>query len=244
MFISTGFGDIFKEKLFSSSVSPEKTISPSKMKCKVFEALKLQGLPYDGRFESFEDRGYRETGTFRHQKIQEFIKSYSDKGVLEWLRPEEALDLEALGLEIVSTSEYETRLGKKNSPISLSLDGIIRYKGELYILEIKTTSSFSKGIPLEKHLPQGIAYSALTRIQKVMWVYEKRDDYSIKAVVQSVSEEERGECLQAFTNIIINTHTPFELGRNLSYCNLCFYRETCPKLYKKYKEDKEAEDLF
>lgn len=75
----------------------------------------------------------------------------------------------------------ETLVYNKATHSRFKVDGIVKYKGEYYILEIKTENSKKYAShnktfePHEKHKLQGTFYGMSFGINKVMFLYENRD---------------------------------------------------------------------
>ena len=247
-----------KTELVNEGKVDSLNITPSKLSCSVYEALKLLGTPKMGENQSFESIGYKESGKSRHQAIQEFLML--NPGV-EWYDPEKYIKENNLPFEVKLNPEviglvkkypgmtiqearkllgdYEVNLHHKTQPLSFQLDGLIKYKGEFYIVEIKTIGKkdFSE-IPLEKHQWQGKAYSFLLKIPKVIWIYECRDDFKIKTVFQLFREGDHEEVRKRLNTIILNKDTPTALERNFNKCKYCLYRNTCITLFNSKTEER------
>lgn len=75
----------------------------------------------------------------------------------------------------------ETLLLNKKTHSRFKADGIVKFKGEYYILEIKTENARKYGShnktlePHDKHKLQGTFYALSFGIKKVMFLYENRD---------------------------------------------------------------------
>lgn len=252
------FQDLFSKKEWvNEGEVASMNISPSKMYCSVYEVFRLQGVPMSAEEESFESRGYAESGNARHQAIQKFLIEHPD---VEWIDPAKYVKennlpfmvkpsykvtklikkhpdiIEEEAKEILG--EYEVNLVHTKQPLSFKLDGLIKYKGEYYILEIKTIGKkdFSK-IPLDKHQAQGKTYSFLLKIDKIAWVYECREDFKIKVAFQLVREEERAKMRDLLNSIILNRENPKVLERNLQKCSYCRYKPHCIEVFLAKKED-------
>lgn len=249
---SKGLQALFSSKhLEGEGEVAKKCISPSKLWCEVQEAFRLQGIPMEAEDRNFESFGYKESGNARHKEIQKFLKNHPD---VEWIEPEDYI--KEFGLPFVASysdrvmdlvrkhpdisvkeareilEDYETGLSHTTQPLSLKLDGIIKWKGIYYILEIKTIGKreFEK-VPLDKHQPQGIVYSFLMKIENILWVYENREDFKIKAIVQKVREEEHQRIRNKLNRIIKHRDDVTLLERNLGRCNYCRYEKHCQEVF-------------
>jgi CRISPR/Cas system-associated exonuclease Cas4 (RecB family) len=82
--------------------------------------------------------------------------------------------------------------------MSFLCDGIIKYRGHYYILEIKTEASFKfnerKGVD-PSHYHQATAYSIAFGINDVLFLYECRDNCSKKAFMLHVTDDMKQELL-------------------------------------------------
>lgn len=252
------FQDLFsKKKLVNEGEIASRNISPSKMYCPVYEVFKIQGIPMAGEEESFESRGYAESGNSRHQAIQKFLIDHPD---VEWVDPGKYVGEKGLPfivkpsrsvLQLIEKypniseeeaknllGEYEVNLVHKTQPLSFKLDGLIKYLGEYYILEIKTIGKkdFTR-VPLDKHQAQGKTYSFLLKIDKVAWVYECREDFKVKVAFQLIREGERQQMRDILNSIILNRENPKALERNLQKCTYCRYKPHCLEVFLAKKED-------
>ena len=246
------FQNFFSEKkLVNEGEVATRFLSPSKLGCEVYEAFKLQGVPMMGELESFESTGYKESGNSRHQAIQRFLISHPD---VEWIDPGKYVEENNLPFNVKPSfavrklidrhpeitddeakdilGEYEVNLVHKTQPLSFKLDGLIRYRGEYYIVEIKTIGKKDfKSVPLDKHQPQGKAYSFLLKIPKICWIYECREDFKIKVVFQLIDSEEHQYIRNRLNRIILNKDDVTKLERNTSKCNYCRYRSRCVEVF-------------
>lgn len=183
--------------------------------------------------------GICESGTDRHERIQQAIMDMKKTG-----KDCEFIDVETFiksrkipNLTIVSKTKYETKLKHTKLNISFLCDGIIKYRGEYYILEIKTESSikYNKRTDInDLHITQGIAYCYCFGLNKVLYLYENRDNCSKKGYVLTVSEEMKEKFV---VNKIKLCDKHLKLGtlpnkpKNLSpdVCKYCDYIKYCNK---------------
>lgn len=252
------FQDLFSlRKLKNEGEVASRVISPSKLYCEVYEAFKLQGVPMAGENESFESRGYAESGNSRHQAIQKFLIDHPD---VEWVDPAKYVEEHDLPFNVKPSfaveriikrhpditveeakellGEYEVNLYHKTQPLSFKLDGLIKYKGEYYILEIKTTGKRDiDKAPLDKHQDQGLCYTFLLKIDRIAWVYECREDFKIKVCFQLVRPEEHQEVRNRLNRIIKYQNDVTKLERNLNKCTYCRYHGHCTEVFLAKKED-------
>ena len=142
-------------------------------------------------------------------------------------------------LDIVEKSDFangktETKLFHKNLRMSFLCDGIIRYKGKYYILELKTESTYKWGSRQcvdESHYNQGTAYSIAFGIESVIFVYINRDVLSMKSYLFTPTEDMKTSLIST-----INTCDAYVQGNVLppipenvpkKACEYCSYKSKC-----------------
>ena len=183
--------------------------------------------------------GICETGTDRHERLQEIISQLAEYDVdFKWHDVEEYIVEKGLThLEIISKEGHETKLFNKSLNMRFMCDGIITYRGNDYVLEIKTETIYKwqsrKGVA-EEHIPQGTAYATNFDIDKVMFLYENRDFSGKKAYVLDITDEMKlelildtiNDCNQYIENKEVPPY-PHNAGPKL--CKYCKYIEPCIK---------------
>jgi hypothetical protein len=102
-----------------------------------------------------------------------------DSGMdVEWVDVEEYVKSHNLtDLEIRAKTGTETKLYNKKYNMSFMCDGIVKYKGKYYVIEIKTEISskfFSREGVDSKHYNQARAYSLNFDIPDVIFIYIRR----------------------------------------------------------------------
>ena len=126
------------------------------------------------------------------------------------------------------------------------LDGILRYKptNKYYIVEIKTEISFKSNgrqdvDPFHKH--QGLAYTQLLKIPDVIFIYENRDDCSLKFYLYTPTPEEIEKYFRRKLTDVLYALEKDELPPKVTVedisltdviktdkvCNYCPYRMKC-----------------
>ena len=121
----------------------------------------------------------------------------------------------------------------KEYNISFLCDGIIRYNGHYYILELKTEASFKwtprKGVD-PKHYDQGTAYSTLLGIDEVIFIYINRDVLDMKAFMFVPTQEMKSALLDKIAECdkYVNAETvPPKPRVSGKVCQYCSYRSRC-----------------
>lgn len=218
------------------SRKPSQTYKPSSLHCIRNMYYQVIGAESQGNDASCELIGICESGSDRHERLQKAVTNMRDNNIdcgyidVGWYVEHHNLD----DIEVVSKQGMETKLYHKKLNMSFLCDGIIKYKGKYYILEIKTETNNKfwdrKGINPD-HILQGTAYSLAFGIDKVLFLYECRDNCSKKAFMLDVTDEMRENLrnkLQTCDKYVESQTTPpkpKDLGK--SACAYCGYLEVC-----------------
>ena len=243
------FRNFFTEMKTNGPEVATKKISPSGLACQVAVAYKLTGVEMLPEYRSFESDGYASSGSARHQTIQEFLQKCPG---VEWVNIEQYIKennlpfdvdyewgirdkAEKYGLTCEQVCElvgsHERLLRHHNGLIQFKLDGLIKFEGEYYIVEIKTCSDAdSKKAPLQKHQLQGKSYSLLLKIPKIIWIYESRENFKHVIAFQEIQPDEIEEIRSYLNNIVKFKNDPTKLSRSMD-CKFCRYREHCEKVF-------------
>ena len=217
---------------------PSMTYSPSGMGC--IRAMYYKRIGVDVVPDSsYTMVGICESGTDRHERIQNAISKMKDNGFdCEYIDVGEYVKSRGLDLylDVVDKCGNETKLFDKIRNISFLCDGIIKYKGKYYIVEFKTEASFKwkdrKGVD-PKHYNQAITYSLELQLDSVLFVYINRDIIDYKCYLFSVSESER-ERVRA----LIDTCEQYAIKKEVPpmpedatdrKCSYCAYKDLCKR---------------
>lgn len=216
-----------------------KTYKPSGMTCIRFMWFQLTGaMPNKSETRSSELEGICESGTDRHERIQSAIMRMKDNGIdCEYIDVGEYVKSHNLtDLEIISKNGNETKLYNKKYNISFLCDGIIRYRGKYYILEIKTETSnkfWNQQSVKDEHKLQGTAYSLSFEIEDVIYLYECRDNCAKKSFILHVTDYMRDELVAKICACDDYVHhnicPPKPMNLTKSSCAYCNYSEECKK---------------
>lgn len=179
-----------------------------------------------------------DVGTHRHEFLQSHVTKMKDLGIdCEWVDVEDYVNrhCQELGTKVIKKSGYEFKCFNEKYNMSFLCDGIIKYKGVYYILEIKTESSYKwskrTGVD-ESHKPQACCYSLCFGIDKVLFVYENRDtcmkkSYLFKPTQHQIQEEvldKIEKCESYVKDCIAPPKT-----ENKRVCAYCKYIDICKK---------------
>ena len=217
---------------------PSKTYKPSGMNCIRASYYQIMGIQPDEGSTSYSLVGICNSGTDIHVRIQTAISLMCLNGmdcyymdVAEYVKSRELEDL-----EIVSQNGMETKLFHKKYNMSFMCDGIIKYKGHYYILELKTESSYKfinrKSVD-KSHEHQATAYSLAFGIDQVIFVYINRDVLDMKAFMFTVTGDMKEsligyieEC-DGYVERQIAPPKPDDIQKKA--CSYCSYKTQCRK---------------
>lgn len=217
---------------------PSPTYKPSSMRCIRNMYFQRTGQDIDEYKINPSLVAIGESGTDRHKSIQHWVMRMKDYGVdCEWVDVVDYLTQENLldNFEVLNKGKYETKLEHKYLHIRFLCDGIIKYKNEYYILEIKTETSVkwqSRREINEEHIEQGVAYSTLLHIDNVLFLYENRDFCDWKSFILNVSDTMKMEYILNPINsceryIKSNKVPPIPAVAGTKYCRYCLYKNAC-----------------
>ena len=111
-------------------------------------------------------------------------------------------------------------------------DGLVFYKGEYYIIEIKTESTHKYGSheePWPAHKLQAACYSMCIGVPKVIFLYENRDNCDKKGYLFEVPEamiDKIGNTIAYVDNCVVKGIVP---PKELDKCTYCKYKMECER---------------
>lgn len=217
---------------------PSQTYKPSSLMCVRNMYYQIMGAEPNKEVVDECLIGMADTGTHRHEFLQRHVTKMADIGIdCEWVDIEDYVEKHCkdLGTKVIKKSGFEYKCFNEKYNMSFLCDGIIKYKGVYYILEIKTESSFkwSKRVGVdEKHKPQACCYSLCFGIDKVLFIYENRDTCSKKSYLYKPTQHEK-ECevldkLAKCESYVKDCIAPPKT-ENKRDCAYCKYSEICKK---------------
>ena len=215
---------------------PSQTYKPSSMHCIRNMYYQVTGAEAESDRASCELVGICESGTDRHERLQRACMAMKNNNIdCEYIDVAKYVSERKLDyLDVVSQQGNETKLYHKDLNISFLCDGIIKYKGKYYILELKTETSNKfwdrQGVNPD-HILQGTAYSEALKISQVIFVYECRDNCAKKSFMLNVTDAMRKalvdkikEC-DGYVKRHITPPKPDDLGKGA--CAYCGYSKLC-----------------
>lgn len=223
-----------------SKMNPQKPSSthyrPSALNCMRLMYFDKIQAPKDSYVCEYSDARIPETGTASHEAIQYYVSKMQECGIdCEWVDVETYIKENKLDyLELKSKKEFETKLYDTRYDISFMCDGIIKYKGKYYILEIKTETDFKGGnrdSADENHRKQSVCYSLSLGIRDIIWLYEERNFCTPKTFHTVVTEEEIADLLLVFETVenAVKEMIPPEKPQLKKCCQYCSYTNECKK---------------
>ena len=215
---------------------PSQFYKPSSMNCIRNMWFQRMGIDPDPHESNYRLTGITNSGSDIHERIQGYVSRMKNYGidceyidVAEFIKSRELSDI-----EIIGQRGFETKLRHKTLNLSFMTDGIIRYRGRYYILELKTEALSKwqdrKGTD-PKHYNQATAYSIAFGLDNVIFVYINRDVLDMKAYMFKVTDDMKQELIGKITECDdyverqILPPKPSDAGPKL--CQYCNYRGKC-----------------
>lgn len=217
---------------------PSKTFKPSGMRCTRNNYYTLMGVEPDKGGSTHNNVGIVNSGSDIHDRMQTAISGMKENGMdCEYVSvPDFIKSRNIENLIIREQHGHETKLYNEKYNISFMLDGIIKYKGKYYILEIKTETSnkwYSRDGVDKKHYNQAIAYSLNMGLDDVMFLYIDRDMLNKKSFIFHVTDKMRKEMVDYIENVNgyverqVVPPKPSDLSK--AVCSYCGYQSQCRK---------------
>lgn len=193
-----------------------------------------------GEQESESTMGYQligicNSGSDTHIRIQTAVDGMAANGmdceyvdVADFVRSRNLADI-----EIISKNGMETKLFNKQFNLSFLCDGIIRYKGIYYILELKTENSnkfWTRENVDPSHYNQAICYSLSLGLNEVIFIYINRDNSEMKSYMFEVTQEMKQEVIGLITNCdfyVDQKKVPDKPEVERKTCSYCSYQDQC-----------------
>ena len=227
-----------------NSWKPSKWYKPSSLACLRNMYFTRMGAEQDITGEEYTSIGMADTGTRRHEAIQEVLESMKELGYdWEYVNVAEYVEKKQLqgkckNIIVKGQVGAETHLFDSTLQTSFRCDGIIRRlsTNEYYIFEFKNQVSFKardkKNVD-EAHHNQVICYCTSLDLDKAFVLYENRDTCELECpVVFEVTEQMKQglvsmimEC-EGYVERMIAPPKP----EDTSACKWCKYKGICRKV--------------
>lgn len=221
---------------------PSKTYKPSSLVCSRQMYFMRIGMETDGRRTEYNAIGMADTGTRRHEAIQDVLLAMKEMNYdWEYLDVEDYLaqkwaEGKCLNIEVKERHGAETRLFDNVLGVSFMCDGIIRQIStqDDYLFEFKNQISFKyngKQDMDEEHKDQTDTYCMELDLDKVLITYENRDTCELECFLHEADQEAKNkmagkiiECEEYVKRLIAPPkHT------DTKPCRWCNYTIACKK---------------
>lgn len=233
------FGELLAETISRNGQStrkPSKTYKPSSIGgCMRKSYFQIVGAQIDEKEKPAADMvGIWESGSDRHERIQGHIQTMKSHGFdVEWVDIEEFLKRRPVqGTRFVSRQGNEFKMYNSVFNMSFLCDGIIKFEGRYYILEIKTEDQFKhKGKlgPAKKHVDQATCYSMCLGVDQVMFIYEWREYTSKQYFDYTVLDKDKEDVCHYIETCQAHVESNIvpSMTKKQSECKYCSYKEIC-----------------
>lgn len=229
------YEQFWENKIAAQNAEPKhKTFAPSSFRCPRVSWFRLRGVQPDSIPVPDKTLDFSaQVGTACHSAIQSNLAEllgadWIDVGeYLKELNPDYKYKIEKSG--------FETRIEIDSPPVRFACDGIIRWKGELYLLEIKTSeyTSFDQLTdPKSIHLDQIKFYATMLGLKKVLVLYQDRLYGGLKCYEVTIGPDDIKYVKDKITYIMDMVDAnlaPERLPNGDSWCspNMCPYYKKC-----------------
>lgn len=230
------FYDAFvDEKIRAENAEPKhQTFAPSSFRCSRKSWFRLRGVDPDQPKSIDKVLNFSaEMGTACHRIIQTNLKEALGE---DWIDVGEYLrELNPSYKYTLSKSEdsLETQIEILDPPVRFACDGVIRWKGKLYLLEIKTSeySSFTDLTdPKDEHIDQIRCYATLLNLPNVLVLYQDRQYGEFKCYEKQISLSDMDAVMREFQyvqDMVEANLPPKRLPTGDVWCSRCEYSKKC-----------------
>jgi CRISPR/Cas system-associated exonuclease Cas4 (RecB family) len=187
--------------------------------------------------------GICESGTDRHKRIQSYITKMNEKGfsweyldVAQYIKDNNLSNLEVKeNYHKDEEDNFETLLVDKELNMILSMDGLLKYNGtEIIGFEYKTESdsTWVNRVDInEDHKNQAFAYASRLGIDRIIFVYENRNNCFKKSYMLNITKENKDYIINRVNDCekYVKTNTLPPKTDNKKTCYFCKYKDICDK---------------
>lgn len=214
-----------------------KYYKPSSMNCIRQMYYIRTGAKTDTVGASYMLTGICNCGTDIHERVQKYVAGMKANGIdCEYIDVAQFVKERKLShLKVVSQQGMETKLLHKTLNLSFLCDGIIKYNGQYYILELKTESSrkwYDRQDVDPAHHNQAIAYSLSLELGNVIFVYINRDIFDFKAFMFRPADDMKQDFISRIMdcdNYVSRLAVPNKPAVERKTCEYCEYKTQCRK---------------
>lgn len=172
-------------------------------------------------------------GTACHRVLQNQIKDMLGDGWISISDYFESIHFPYTYELTPSEDSLETKVFIPNLKLAFSVDGVVKYKDKLYLIEIKTSDYNSfKNLrePKAEHISQVICYATVLGIENVLFIYQDRMYGELKVYERTVSKYEMESTWSKIFYLLNNYEKnlpPEKLPVGDKWCNSCPYSVKC-----------------
>lgn len=217
---------------------PSQMYKPSSMQCMRSMYYQRMGIEQDPNDASYVLVGICNSGSDIHVRVQTAVSEMKNNSMdCEYVDVAKFVEQRELNdLEIISNQGMETKLRHNKYHLSFMCDGIIKYKGKYYILELKTETVnkwFSRSGVDPSHMDQGTAYSVALGLDNVIFVYINRDTLDMKSFMFTPTSDQKNALVgkivdcDGYVDRQIAPPRPTDLPKKV--CQYCNYKSECKK---------------
>lgn len=217
---------------------PSQFYKPSSMNCLRNMYYQRTGKEPDESAASYIGIGICNAGTDIHVRVQRAVHHMKRMGFdCVYLDVGKYIQKHAIpDVQVVQQSGFETKLRHEKLALSFMCDGIIKYLGKYYILELKSESSYKwsqRGGVDPSHYHQATAYSISLGLDKVIFVYINRDTLDMKAYMFEPTPDMKQDLIgmiencEGYVKRMIAPPRPVDVDRKT--CEYCNYKSSCRK---------------
>lgn len=218
---------------------------PSSLKCMRNMYFTRMGAEQDTTLSEYNSINMADTGTRRHEGIQEVLLAMKDLGydwkyldVAEYVEQKQKFG-KCMSLEVKGRAGAETHLIDKALNTSFRCDGIMRRisTNEDFLFEFKNVISFKYGMLdegiLPEHHKQVICYCTSLDLDKAFVLYENRDNCELNVPeVFTVTQNMKNELVSYINECegyVERMIAPPKCD-NTKTCRWCPYKQICKKV--------------
>ena len=215
---------------------PSKSYKPSGMNCIRSMYYQMTEATLDEGTTGYSLIGICNSGTDIHLRIQNYIMGMKENGFdCEYIDAAKFAEQRHLDdLEVIEKKGPETKFNHKKLKMHFLTDGIIRYKSQYFILEIKTEISNKwqnrKDVD-PKHYNQATAYSVSFKLDGVIFLYISRDTLDMKSYQLVPTDEMKSDFIGLIDTceqfVAKKTCPPKPENAGPRLCKYCNYKTLC-----------------
>jgi hypothetical protein len=208
--------------------------APSSFSCERYSWFRLRGVETDGGEKLDPVLDFQaEVGTAIHRRFQRHLLAiFGD----DYINPADYLAGKTNRFNFTSEKDpdsQETRIQIADPPMRLSTDVIIRWKGKIWLVEIKTCEFGAWNDltdPRERDKDQIDCYSAVFDLPDVLVVYIDRQYGGIKVYQVNIPQYRRDEVWDTMSRVqkaVVTNLAPAKIVGGGWKCKECIYSKKC-----------------